>query len=46
MFFKFDRDRSGALEKREVLEAVHSLGMKVMLITASVQLPVNDHFRL
>lgn len=28
MFFKFDRDRSGSLEKREVIEAVRSLGMK------------------
>ena len=31
MFFKFDKDRSGTLEKQEVYEAVRSLGKNPLL---------------
>lgn len=36
MFFKYDRDRSGTLEKGEVHEAVRSLGICQFLLTTQL----------
>ena len=44
MFFKFDRNRSGTLEKAEVAAALQNLGMANLPMLASYKKKKKDEF--